>query len=202
MLRLISDLRVKRMMTHQEVHQQLPDYVLGLLSPQQADDVAQHLVVCTKCQQEASAERDLENMIRQTLNIATQPEGTRLKDLRPTIPSRRARQWLPNPARWHLAPAVGLLLLIAGLLFLGAPNPQQPFSLMAPATATATSTNTPTATIAQEPGSDPRDKQDLEHEAELLSPILPQTNPVPLPSAPSVNPQPTPIAALNTLAAN
>jgi anti-sigma factor RsiW len=138
------------MMTHTEINQNLQDYVLDLLSPSARDEIAQHLASCDACRRTVKDQRALGALIQSTLNVVGQPDRARLHSMMPAIPKRRQ---LSSPLQnWSrgFAPALIVLVLIAGALFINLPDSKSPMSLFVAATATATSTNTPTATIAQQ----------------------------------------------------
>jgi anti-sigma factor RsiW len=141
--------RVKRDMTHQEIRRRLPDYVLGLLAPEQANQILDHMAGCAACRRIVQDEREIGQMVRQTLSVATHPDPARLRQLMPPPPGK-IRQ-VGTGAGWvrSLAPALVVLLLIVGAVMMQSPASRRPLPAIVPATATATTTNTPTATIAQ-----------------------------------------------------
>jgi anti-sigma factor RsiW len=141
-------------MRHKEIHQQLPDYVLGLLTPGQAQEVTQHLADCTACRRMVQGEREVAVRVRDTLNAATRPDAARLSQLIPPVPQKRSRSGISANWTTRLAPALVLLFVIVGSLLMSALDSRRPMSFFFAATATATSTNTPTATVAQESSHD------------------------------------------------
>jgi hypothetical protein len=137
---------------HQQ--QQIPDYVLGLLSPEERFQVEQHTRSCTDCRQALARERKIEALIRQTVQVTTQPTPARLATIRPDFPRKRL-----SPAvriLGQLAPVTLISFLLAlGLLFqLTGYSPfQGPYSpafiaTISSPTLTPTTTRLPTATIA------------------------------------------------------
>jgi anti-sigma factor RsiW len=127
----------------------LSDYVLGLLSENERRWVESHAGQCTACREALKREQGVELLVRQTLQLATQPAPARLQALRPAAARR------PTPqARWgQLAPAMMLLVLLAVSLTLQTNRVTRDLGFGAPVfyrdtTPTATSTSTPTATIA------------------------------------------------------
>ena len=72
--------------THKEIHRQLPDYVLGLLAPRRAEEVADHLAGCAACRDAVLAEREIGRVVRSTLNTSTRPDAVRLRHLMPPVP--------------------------------------------------------------------------------------------------------------------
>lgn len=137
-------------MTHQEIHEQLPDYVLGLLTPLQTTEVTQHLAGCARCRQMVHGQREIGKLVRRTIHASTRPDPAQLRQLMPPVPQKRSRN--PIAANWttRLAPALVLLLVIVGSLLMTVPESKRPMSIFFVATATATSTTTPTATVAQD----------------------------------------------------
>jgi anti-sigma factor RsiW len=149
-LRLNEKLGVKRVMTHQEIHERLPDYVLGVLTPLQATEVTQHLAGCARCRQTVHGQRAIGALVRESINSATRPDPAQLRQLMPPIPQKISRNGIAANWTTRLAPALLLLLVIVGSLLMTAPESKRPMSIFFAATATATSTNTPTATVAQD----------------------------------------------------
>lgn len=137
-------------MTHKEIHQQLPDYVLGLLTPFETHEVTQHLADCTVCRRTVQNERKIGALVRTTLNATTRPDEARLRQLMPPIPQKNRQQRIGSNLAARLAPALVILFMIAGSLLITVPDSKRPLSIFFAATATATSTNTPTATAALE----------------------------------------------------
>lgn len=192
-------------MTHKEIHQQLPDYVLGLLTPGQTDEVAEHLAGCAACRRVVLGEREIGALVRGTLNVTTRPDAARMSQLMPPmppVPQQSGRGKIGKNWTGRLVPALVVLFVILGSLLMSAPESKRPMSLFNVATATATSTNTPTATIAQETGrnsvhtsavSDRSSNGIPAQTAESVAAVL--TAPAPLLS-------PTPVVANSQMAAN
>jgi hypothetical protein len=134
-------------MTHKEIHQRIPDYVLDLLTPVQADEVAQHLAGCTACRRTVKNEREIGALVRTTLRATTHPDEARLRQLMPAIPQKSRQGRTATNWTTRLAPALVLLIVIVGSLLMTAPDSKRSMSIFFPATVTAPSTNTPTATL-------------------------------------------------------
>lgn len=134
----------------QHIQPLITDYVLDLLPESERRRLESHLSQCAGCREAVAREEGLEMLVRQTVQLATQPLPARLQALRPAvIPRRPSRS--TRLAR-QLAPAMLFLILIAGLA-LQVTQFRNDLGLRAPvfyraATPTATSTSTPTATIA------------------------------------------------------
>lgn len=134
--------------------QLIPDYVLGLLSAEETRRVAQHAQHCPACREAIRRERQIEALVRQSVQVAARPPVGRLAQLRPEAPRRvaRARRQLYR----QLAPLTALAVLLVvvmlsqtGGLSLFLPvfaggDASQPTA----STATVTTTHTPTATLA------------------------------------------------------
>jgi anti-sigma factor RsiW len=189
-------------MTHQEISEQLSDYVLGLLTPGQADEMAQHLAGCATCRQRVYGEREVGLIVRETLHAATRPDSAQLHQLMPPIPQKKRPGEISANWTVRLAPALVLLVIIVGGLILTAPESKRSMSIFFAATATATSTNTPTATVVQDIRGDNIDTgsitkrfagDTLPYETEPLIQIV--AAPVPLQS-------PTPVAAISNTTTN
>lgn len=106
------------MMNDEHVSHLLADYALDLLPAPQRRQVAQHAARCPACRAALRREQRLGQMVRTTLQRATQPPTTRLARRMPAIPRRGAtpRGWLG----WQnqlapLALMIGLLLGSLGL---------------------------------------------------------------------------------------
>ena len=139
------------MMTHDDILRQIPDYVLGLLTPSQLSVVEQHVAHCTTCQQMLGRERKLSQLVRSTVNVATKPDTTHLRTLMPAIPKQRSAGLGLSGWQRQLAPAILIILLLLGGFMLNQmlPAGSVPNFVATAYAATATSTHTPTATVAQ-----------------------------------------------------
>lgn len=190
-------------MTHQEIHERLPDYVLGLLTPLQTTEVTQHLAGCARCRQMVHGQREIGNLVRETINAATRPDPAQLRQLMPPVPQKRSRNGIAANWTTRLAPALVLLLVIVGSLLMTAPDSKRPMSIFFAATATATSTNTPTATAAQDLSqfSDPAPAILARSANKITAPAIKPA--VQVLAAPAPLQSPTPIAVISsTTAAN
>ncbi|MEZ4517693.1 MAG: zf-HC2 domain-containing protein [Chloroflexota bacterium] len=127
------------------------DYVLDLLPENDRHMLETHAATCSDCRRALEQERQIETLVRQTLQVATQPNSMRLQALRPRVVERQAQQ--PTMFVRQLAPVMLLLFILAGTLVLQVTRVAGEFNIPAPAfyknsTPTATNTSTPTATIA------------------------------------------------------
>ncbi len=129
----------------------IPDYVLGLADDRDRQRLEIHVGQCAACRQALERERSVEQLVRQTLQIATQPSPMQLQALRPVYVPRVAAR-----ATWamrQLAPVMVLLAIMVGTLALQTTRLAGGLGVGAPGftrmnTPTMTSTSTPTATIA------------------------------------------------------
>lgn len=127
----------------------ISDYVLGLLSPQEAQAVAQHLNGCETCRAQAAAEAQIGAQVRTVLQTAVPVNNRRLQQLMPPVPTKRRVVW---GAAWQrqLASVAMLLILLLGGMGLYQSN-RQPGVGGAPTMLAITATNTQSATAtAQE----------------------------------------------------
>lgn len=201
-MRLNGSSRVRTIMTHYEIHQQLTNYVLGLLKPGQADEVAKHLAVCADCRRSVHGEREIGKLVRETLSITTRSDPARLRRLMPPVPQQSRQGKIAATWSGRLAPALVLLLVIMGGLLLNAPDSERPLSFFTAATATATSTNTPTATIAQETSNMDAHTPVFSQENVVEAPTYQVGSPGPTLTVPAPPQPPTPVAAINQMATN
>lgn len=171
------------MLNQNHIHNQIPDYVLGLLPSTQQRQVESHANRCPDCQEALQAEQRLTQTIRATLHVATQPAPRRLRQLMPNIPQQKtAVPWLQRYQK-QLAPvAVVLFLLLGGFGW----NATQQSTWDTPQPAilalTATSTQAPTATATDLP-------KVIEPTSTAVAEAPSRQNVTPAPN-------PTPIAAL------
>ena len=187
--------------THTDIQEQLPDYVLGLLAPYQAEEIADHLAGCAACRDAVLGEREVGALVRNTLNATTRPDAVRLRQLMPPAPRKKVTSRGSGTWTTRLAPVLVVVAIILGSFLISAPDPERPMSLFGGVTATATSTNTPTATIAQHSGeADEKTASDAQ-DSSLVIPVSVLEAPVPdAPPAPPISP--TPIVAGSQIAAN
>jgi predicted anti-sigma-YlaC factor YlaD len=178
------------MINQEHVLNQIPDYILGLLTRQERLWVEQHTAVCGKCRQVLHQESELSHLVRTTLAAVKQPSSLRLRQLMPAPP--RSRTALMVGQRWHkqLAVAVILISLIWGAFglyehyFTGSTITPDQLAV------TATMTHEPTMTLA----SADEDKREAAVSTAVPGPIVEAS------ATPS--PAPTPIAALPSLSLN
>jgi anti-sigma factor RsiW len=176
-------------MNQEHVLNQIPDYILGLLTRQERLWVEQHTAVCNHCRQALHQESEISQLVRATLASAAQPSSLRLRQLMPA-PPRSRWTWLTRH-HWprQLAVATLLLSLIWGTFslyqqFTGAIVPPDQLA------ATATMTQEPTMTLANA-GQDRQEAVGGTAVPTLL--IEASATPAPVP---------TPIAALSALSLN
>ncbi len=132
----------------------IPAYVLGLLSADDCRRVEHHAQQCPACREAIRRERQIEALVRQSVQVAARPAAGRLVQLRPTAPSRVARA---RGRLYHqLAPLTALAVLLVVILLAQTDGPSLFLPVFAggdtlhstTSTATATMTHTPTATLA------------------------------------------------------
>jgi anti-sigma factor RsiW len=156
---------------HTPDSERLRDYVLGLLSPTEAREVAGHVAGCDRCQDVVRREQAVGQMVRLTVERAARPDPARL----------RARRPLPRRHLWPLQRAVALagvilILAVGGLMLPGTPAGdtvwQQPVTMVSTPslTPTRTQTNTPTVPVTA--------TQVAEYEP-IRTPLAPLTAPPP-----------------------
>jgi anti-sigma factor RsiW len=191
-------------MTHDDILRQIPEYVLGLLSPRQLSAVEHHAAHCTVCQQSIARERKLGQLVRSTVDVATKPDTAHMRRLMPAIPQQRRPDLILHGWQKQLAPVILILLLILGSFMLNRmlPAGSGPSLVATAHAATATSTYTPTATMAQ---SLP-ENQRLNHMSKVKhSGVLDTTVPISSPGsvrpAGTPDPLPTPIATIGRVVA-
>jgi anti-sigma factor RsiW len=188
-------------MTHQDIREQLPDYVLGLLAPCQAEQIADHLAGCAACRDAVLGEREVGALVRSTLNATTRPDAVRLRQLMPPAPRHKLTNRGSGTWTIRMAPVLVVVAFILGSFLISAPDPERPMSLFGGVTATATSTNTPTATIARHSRDADEQTAAGAEDSSLAIPVSVIESPVPdAPPAPLLSP--TPIVASSQIAAN
>jgi anti-sigma factor RsiW len=175
---------------NKHVNQQLSDYVLNLLPRLERQAVEQHTAVCVPCQKALQAEREMSQMVRYTLNTATQPANGRLAHLMPAIPTARKQSAVTMFVGWQRQLAVAGLLFVILFGSLGVWNGRSShiWGVASPTAlaATATRTQDATATIAQQTS----EAQETLTTTAVASPTLPAS------SRATPAPQATPIAAI------
>lgn len=142
-------------MEHEAILRLIPDYALGLLAGEQQRRVERHIVTCPQCTVALQQEQQLAQLVRSTLEAATQPAPARLFQQMPRPPKSKA---ILSPARWQqqLAPVMVVLLLVAASLFTQLAVVERDalaaFGFGEPAATVASSgTGTPTVTLASLP---------------------------------------------------
>ncbi|MBE2222049.1 MAG: zf-HC2 domain-containing protein [Anaerolineae bacterium] len=130
------------------VTHQIPDYVLNLLPRLEQQAVEQHTAVCSHCQRTLQAEREVGQMVRFTLQTATQPANGRLAQFMPAVPSHKQHKSFTMMG-WQRQLAVVTLLVVIVMGSFGMWNGRSQ-NIWGVASPTATSTLDATATIAQQ----------------------------------------------------
>ncbi len=169
------------------IQPKLTDYVLGLLSGQERQDVDHHVAICPTCQDVLDSEMKMGRAIQQTLHVGTQPTNGRLQQLMPAIPQKN-KQWGWNLAlqRQITSALVLSMLILGGFSWYNATQHNGLLPAPTYVAITATFTSEPTATEAK-------------------ATILPTETAVANQQQPHINvnttppPQATPIAALSTM---
>jgi anti-sigma factor RsiW len=122
------------------------DYVLGLLPPSEAREMAGHVAGCDRCQDVVRRERAVGQLVRLTVERAARPDPARL----------RARRPVPRRHLWSLQRAVALagvmlLILFGGWMLPGTPAGdtvwQQPVTVVSTPSLAPTHTQTHTPTV-------------------------------------------------------
>ncbi len=175
------------MIESKKVSSQISDYILDLLSPVERKRVEEDAAKSTAYQTKLQQEREIEQLIRATLQQTPMPDRARLQQLMPPIPQqKRPFPFFHN--RWQkqlLAVAVLAIFFIGSFsLYQSQQNPIYNSSPTLTA-ATATFTNEPTVTVAQ------TDTKTATSTAVASQPKI-ESNPTPATIA-------TPIAALPTM---
>lgn len=174
----------------QHIHQQIPDYVLGLLSQDEQQQVDQHTLACPDCRFALRQERELSQLVRTTLASAQPPAN--LRQFMPPVPQKsRSLHLFDFSLDWklQLAPLTLVLFLLLGSAGIYLSEQRSLWQNISPTALaiTATLTDSPTATITET-----RSEQALN----LQTTAVPTTANQPHITA-TPAPNPTPIAALN-----
>lgn len=186
----------------QHIQPLISDYVLGLLPDSDRHRLESHVSLCAACRQAVVREQQLELLVRQTVQLATQPLPARLQALRPAAPRSRTQTPAARLAR-QLAPVMLLIVLLAGVALqatrLGNELGFDAGGFYRVSTPTATSTSTPTATIA---GLSEPPTVEAGDSTSALVPTGQATTIAPAAQPDQALPAPTPIAALPAAGAN
>ena len=179
-------------MTQQHVHQQIPDYVLGLLPRKEQQHVDQHTLVCPDCCLALRHEQEWGQLVHSTLAAAAQPPAN-LRQFMPPAPQKSGQVPLWGfSLNWQrqLAPLTLVLFLLLGSLGFYLSEQRGLWQNPTPTALaiTATLTDSPTATITET-----RSEQALNLRTTAVPPIT--HNPPEITATPA--PNPTPVAALN-----
>ena len=179
-------------MKQQHIHQQIPDYVLGLLSRKEQQQVDQHTLACPDCRVTLRHEQELSQLVHTTLAAAQPPAN--LRQFMPPVPQKSRQTGLFNfSLNWQqqLVPLTVVLFLLLGSvgIFLSEQRGLWQNPTPTALAITATLTDSPTATITET-----RSEQALN----LRTTAVPTTsNQLEITATPA--PNPTPIAALNLM---
>lgn len=138
------------------LHPDLTGYALGLLDAEERRAVERHALACAVCRSEIQTDRQLDQLVRSTLQTVTHIDNGRLRKLMPTSPRRRVQRWQVVVQRQLVPVCMLLLLFFSGL---GVYQTMQheptngvgfPTALAATATHTVSPTETAVATRAVE----------------------------------------------------
>ena len=183
---------------NEHINHQIPDYVLNLLPKMERQTVEQHTAVCGSCQTALQAEREMGQMVRLTLQTATQPTNGRLSQLMPPIPQQKQR-WSLMMMGWQrqLAVVTMLVVILMGSFGVWNGRSQNIWGVPSPTTQVATATRDATATIAQQQTTQAEETLAAEGltTTAVASPSMKATAQASIIATPP--PPPTPIAALS-----
>jgi anti-sigma factor RsiW len=105
-------------METEHARQLIPDYVLGLLSTEERQQVERHTQGCAACREALRRERQLETLVRgavsQAVETGPRPTAGRFRALRPVSPAHTA---LRHRLYRQLAPAALVMALLVLALF-------------------------------------------------------------------------------------
>lgn len=142
---------VLQMMKHEDILSQIPEYISGLLPASEQRFFDRHLAYCAACQRAARRERALQRLMHSTIDLATKPDPQRMQSLMPAVPLEGTSSLVWPGWQKRLAPALIILLLLFGGLFVNniIPTKNVPAFVATAHAATATSTYTPLAPTAE-----------------------------------------------------
>lgn len=179
-------------MNHEQILPQIPDYALGLLPPQERQQVENHAQSCPRCQKALAEEQQMGQLVRSTLHLVTEPAPRQLRPFMPPIPRTQTPSLLRGWQK-QLAPVILLLMLLGGLGWNA--RQQTNWSTNAPMllvmTATTTNTPTPTQTGATATKSPP-----TQVPTSTAVAVSPQNRAAPHNRGAAPTPNPTPLALL------
>ena len=127
----------------------LQEYVLDLLPPAEKQQLAQKIGRDPALLQQVQQERQVEQLVKSTLQQAGAVENGRLAQLMPAIPKQKRPFWYSFAPRQMAMMAMLFILLLGGWQWLNSSQVviwQSPPTIVA---VTATTTHTPTATETQ-----------------------------------------------------
>lgn len=133
-------------MEHANVYLLIPDYVLDLLPAEERQLVEVHVAGCAACRQAIQRERQVGQVVRDTLLRLPRPAAGRLNQLRPVY--QRPRPFFS--ASRQLAAMALMVCLLLGTVGLNQASNQTNWTMQSPTalvvTETATATTAPTST--------------------------------------------------------
>jgi hypothetical protein len=142
-------------MEHANAYLLISDYVLDLLPAEERQLVEFHAAGCVACRQAIQRERQVGQVVRETLLRLPRPASGRLNGLRPAYP--RPRPFFTAPRQ--LAALALMVCLLLGTVGLNQANNESNWSLQSPTalvvTETATATTAPTSTEMMTERSEP-----------------------------------------------
>lgn len=139
-------------MDHSTTYQLIADYVLDLLPAEKRHLVENHVAACPACRQAIQRERQVGQVVRETLIQLPRPSAARLSQLRPV--AARSRPFFLTAQR-SLAALTLMVLVVLGTLGLNRSHQatswpvQSPTGLVMTETATATTPALPGPTGTQ-----------------------------------------------------
>lgn len=136
-------------METEHVQHLIPDYVLGLLAEDDRARLDEHARRCAACREALRREKQIETLLRHTVQTTARPRTGRLERLRPAPP--RPIDRVRERVYRQLAPVTVAMLLLALGLFVqggGLGTFEPALAQTAAPTTTTPATNTPTATVA------------------------------------------------------
>ena len=152
----------------------LQEYVLDLLPPTEKQRVAKQISADPTLLQQVQQERQVEQLVKQTLQQVEQPENGRLAQLMPAVPKQKRPFWHGFAPRQLAMAAMLFVLLLGSWQWL---NKSQPALWPPQATivaVTATMTHTPAATETQTAPTETAVAGQIEPNA-MLTPAPPPT---------------------------
>jgi hypothetical protein len=159
-------------------NERVSDYVLGLLSSDEAARVADHLSTCISCRQQVRVERRLVADVKSTLDITSVFNGQKLESLMPLIPSSKKTTVFAFDPR-QIALATALIVVILGGMILGIANRHGSWRNNNNSIVTATTVVTETPSFTATAASSRDDIQALSETSKTLYQIPALAAPIP-----------------------